>query len=79
MIKKPLVLYRVLNRDLIILGIQNQGFLNQVPTLPLPRRCGTSSFLDISTGSQRVYVQFVQRFCGLSIWSLLKSSGGLGK
>ena len=31
--KKPLVLYGVLNRDPMILGIQNQGVLNQVPTL----------------------------------------------
>ena len=31
--KKPLGLYRVLNRDPTILDIQNQGFLNQVPTL----------------------------------------------
>ena len=30
--KKPLVVYRVLNKDSIALGIQNQGFLNQVPS-----------------------------------------------
>ena len=32
--KKPLVLYRAPNRDPIMLGIQNQGLLSQVPTLP---------------------------------------------
>ena len=31
LIKKPLDLCRVLNRDPIFLGIQNQGFLNKVP------------------------------------------------
>ena len=30
--QKPLVLYWVLNRGPIILGIQNQGVLNQIPT-----------------------------------------------
>ena len=33
LIKKPLVSYRAPNRNPVILGIQNQRFLNQVPTL----------------------------------------------
>ena len=32
MIVKPLVLYRALDRDPIVLEIQNQGVLNEVPT-----------------------------------------------
>ena len=33
LIKKPLVLFGALNMDPSILRIQNQAFLNQVPTL----------------------------------------------
>ena len=34
-IKKRLVWYRVLNRDPVTSGIENRGFVNQVPTLQL--------------------------------------------
>ena len=37
LIQKPLILYRALSRSPIILGLQNQGFLNQVPTLGVLR------------------------------------------